>query len=283
MTLIYHKEASWEKDYICKEVFQGMETIESTTEQLLNSDFFLKKEESDIVLAFSSNYITYEEILKVVKHLKPKIIVHLSDEYGTRSVYQNLSKYTCLLLRQHYHPSYLNFSNIRLIPLGYGAGMLNGRHSNTIKIKPISERRLNWSFVGNTYKEDRGYMLESMCRIPNNFFSDNIDVEKMKSIYLDSIFVPCGRGGEKLDCFRLYEASICGAIPIVVGINREIEETFVYDKKPPWLFARNWEEGYEKCVLLLSQKDKLIKRQKEILLWWRDTNNSIHTEISKYL
>lgn len=283
MVLIYHKEASWEKDYICKEIFSGIKTREYSTEQLLDVNTFSEELQHNNILAFSSNSIFYEEALNLAKQLKPKIIVHLSDEYGTRNIYQKLSKHTSLLLRQHNHFGYVTSSNIMVIPLGYGTGMLKGQSSKSIETKPILERKLNWSFIGNLEKEDRHYMLESMRRMPHNLFTDNFSTSEMKDVYLDSIFVPCGRGGHKLDCFRLYEASICGAIPIVVGIEREIEQTFVFEHKPPWLFARNWEEAYIRSNQLLSYPERLIEIQREILFWWRKTNENILIEINKVL
>ena len=44
---------------------------------------------------------------------------------------------------------------------------------------------------------------------PGGFIGNNI--------YSQSIFVFNGRGNVFLDCFRLYEAIIAGAIPVIVG------------------------------------------------------------------
>ena len=37
---------------------------------------------------------------------------------------------------------------------------------------------------------------------------------QMREIYLSSRFVVVGRGQSNLDCYRIYEAIICGAVPV---------------------------------------------------------------------
>ena len=51
--------------------------------------------------------------------------------------------------------------------------------------------------------------------------------------YRDAIFVPNGRGNVVLDCVRLFEASLAGAIPVVVGPWPEVREAFYFDGEIP--------------------------------------------------
>jgi hypothetical protein len=46
-----------------------------------------------------------------------------------------------------------------------------------------------------------------------------------------------GRGRFSLDCFRIYEAILCGAIPVVIGSQHEIDQTFEFEGDPPPLFT----------------------------------------------
>ena len=48
--------------------------------------------------------------------MKPKIIIHLSDEWGNKEYFQNLYQYTNLLLRQYKH-NYYDRNNIKYIDL----------------------------------------------------------------------------------------------------------------------------------------------------------------------
>ena len=58
------------------------------------------------IFIFSSIFDSYQCILNLVKYLQPKIIIHLSDELGDSPQYQELSRYTMVLLRQYHHLSY---------------------------------------------------------------------------------------------------------------------------------------------------------------------------------
>jgi GR25 family glycosyltransferase involved in LPS biosynthesis len=83
---------------------------------------------------------------------------------------------------------------------------------------------------------------------------------------------------------RLYEASRCGSIPVVVGSKEEIEVEFKYEENPPWLFFDNWEDACKGCLnLLLESKDNLQEIQDKILLWWENRINNLNTIISNEL
>jgi len=49
---------------------------------------------------------------------------------------------------------------------------------------------------------------------------------KTREVFLNSAFVPAPRGDFNLATFRLWEALISGAIPIVADETREVEETY---------------------------------------------------------
>ena len=98
----------------------------------------------------------------------------------------------------------------------------------------------------------------------------------MCKIYSQSVFVPCGRGNSSLDCFRLYEASMNGAIPVLVGSNDEIKSTFKYEENPPWIFAKTWSEAVEKCM------NTKINSQ-NVLEWWNTRIEKIRTQILEVL
>ena len=105
----------------------------------------------------------------------------------------------------------------------------------------------------------------------------------MRETYRESIFVPNGRGNAKLDCFRLYEASICGAIPILVGSKKEIKETFCKEENPPWLIFDTWENAQIGCLELLKDMDKLDKISKENINWWKNRVMKLRERINSYL
>lgn len=230
------------------------------------------------IFVFSSNKSTYSQILKMVKLLKPIIIIHLSDEYGNKEEYLELQKYTKLLLRQYYHVNYPPHPNVKYLPLGYMNEAFEKNYTN-IPLKLPSERKYKWSFVG-TLKQDRQLMIDKMSSITPNY-SGKIDKSEMINIYRDSIFVPNGRGNHTLDCFRLYEASACGAIVIVVASRKEIEDTFKQEQSPPWLYFRTWDKAQYECSKLLNDFDKLNELSKKHIIWWRDRVLNVHNLVNK--
>jgi hypothetical protein len=98
----------------------------------------------------------------------------------------------------------------------------------------------------------------------------------MCKIYSESVFVPCGRGNSSLDCYRLYEASMNGAIPVVVGSKEEIESTFKYEENPPWIFAETWNEAVEKCMSTEINSQSVIE-------WWNRRISKIKTKVKQVL
>jgi hypothetical protein len=256
---------------------------------------YLSTVKDNLVLVI--NHIsTYEYAENTAKMIRPRVIIHLSDEHGNRPEWLGLANWTPLLLRQHHFPHYPNsqFTNVMQIPLGYITGMLRGFSSLDLVNKPLEQRAYAWSFVG-AEKSDRSYMLtlfrryfpKHYCKTSDQFEPNEVhavDPSRMCEIYQDSIFVPNGRGWVSLDCFRLYEAAICGAIPVVVGSEDEIAGTFRYNGiMPPFIFERTWEDAARTCNQLLLHPDKLYKTQGAILQWWRETMATIHSNIANVI
>lgn len=255
--LITIEKDLWETDFLLNDILPKGEVSHNIND---SGDVFI----------FASRAHFYEEILSIVKKSKPKIIVCLSDELIVENLNQfnQLGNYCDLFLRQYHHPQYNYTSNTIHIPLGYTNGC-----------KVFQEKKeLNWSFLGQI-KTDRQKMLDEFGRISNHFIGKSAPKDLMCKIYSKSIFVPCGRGNSSLDCFRLYEASMNGAIPVVVGSKQEIECTFKYEENPPWIFAETWNEAVEKCKSMLeSEVDN-----KFILQWWKNRIQKIKTKILEVL
>jgi SAM-dependent methyltransferase len=305
-----NRDEVWEYDFILKEILPEKEKDVKflTLEQVRNCD-----EKFDVFVYSArcpNNYTwgytpSYEDILESILKTNPKIIIQLSDEYKDEDLehYNNLSNYCELFLRQYNHQEYRNNKfktnfrndNIVYIPLGYGNNTPVGKISNI----PLSEKKYNWSFIGKIKDwefcffddkkqkwvsvSDRSEMIEIFKNNIQNFFfaQEGISKDDLIKIYSDSIFVPCGRGNSSLECFRNYEASMCGAIPIVVGPKEEIENTFKYEENPPWVFAESWDEAVEKCKDLLNDKDHLQEIQNNLLDWWSNRIRKIQDKVNE--
>lgn len=141
--------------------------------------------------------------------------------------------------------------NVMQLPLGYISGMLNivsnetnnhntstfennsttGITTTTIsKLSAIDavtysmsrravDRNYSWSFVGGLKgHKERGHAIDVFTKWQPHYISHALASTEMRKVYNDSKFVLVGRGQANLDCFRIYEALICGAIPVCTMI-----------------------------------------------------------------
>jgi hypothetical protein len=277
--LIYDNYCTWEKDYII-DLFNiiNFDTIYVEPEILKNK---LENENEIInnnILVFSSTAYTFNQIMDIVLRIKPLIIVHLSDEFGNRPEYTHLASQTKLLLHQHYfnHYPYNNYRNIIQIPLGYMTGMFNNKNSLDFKHKSLLERKYKWSFIGNV-KQDRLEIIDKFSKKFNEkFVGNNITLPEMLNIYNDSIFVPNGRGNNRVDCFRIYEAILSGSIPIIVCDETEFNNTFYYNNDiPPFILEKTWDNAVNRCEYLLNNIEELKIIQEKNYDWLQKKITSI--------
>jgi len=286
--VLYDKNCTWEIDYVVacllKPLFQNEDISYSChfleTVELLA---YRKDQEDDKrILVFTSNLVTFEELKPLLLRFKPHVVIHLSDEWGTKPDFVQLSDFTKVVLRQHWFPQcYAPRTNIFPIPLGF---MTKFPFASLI-ITPMNKRELVWSFVGtiNKPRKDMLQMLYSnLPNVPQAVHAGGVPIGEVANIYNQSVFVPNERGAVRLDCFRLYEATLAGAIPVVVGSKNELEDTFVYDnddeddnkndsQKPPWIFANTWQEAIQQCIELLADENrtKLQTLQTKNLVWFK--------------
>lgn len=223
---------------------------------------------------------SYTQVETFVKIAKPKIILQTMDECAAEhlEIHNLLSNYCNLLLRHCRHGSQLYTYNSRVeaIPLGY----LNG-FKYLKDVKEPSHRKYTWGWVGHL-KNDRVEMIQQFWRIWSNIVitGANLPTNEVSEIYCNSVFVPCGRGNFTLDCWRIYEAVISGAIPIIVGSRQEIEDTFTFfGELPPFIFSDNWSNAVSYCQTIQFKPDELLVAQTEIINWWNRTMDKIQSKI----
>ena len=230
---------------------------------------------------------SYDQVLEAVEKLKPKIIIQVSDEFEheDNSAHNNLANYCELFLRNYHHSNYSYLDNTLHIPLGHK----NDFDISNKKIIPVLEREYNWCFVGQK-KSDREDLVNSFSFIPDHYClvhdgneNQKIDGNQIVDYYLNSIFVPCSRGWTTLNTMRIYEASMCGAIPVIVGTKEEIDIDFKCEDSPPFIFSDTWESATSTCKSLLEHPDILIEKQKQILKWWNTRMDEIKIKISEVL
>lgn len=287
ITVFYHDGLTWEQDYILNNLLAEPFAKRACLMRVINTNDLLALTQQDFksskynILVFSSNLITFDQVLQIIKLMQPRILIHLSDEFGTKPEFNTLGTFVPLVLRQHHFASYPIVKNVHQIPLGYMTGfpLIN----NLEKLEPIKSRRYSWGFIGSIRENRREMIFTFQKSFPDSsdyFLSGGgIKVHDMAEVYRNCKFVLNGRGCVRLDCFRIYEAMLSGAIPVVVGESIELKETFLFDGEfdfPPFLCANDWKQAVEKCHLLLKsdKEEELQQLQTKNITW-------IHTHIDR--
>ncbi len=289
MNLFYPETSEWEEDFFQYDLFPASTNILKYNKETPFT-FFQKYENMKNSIVIQYNF-PYQKLEQIIKYLHPIIIVNLSDEYKKGKHLLELQNKCSLLLRQYNHSSYTYANHNYQIPLGYVKNFLNSKSSLTITTKLMKNRTISCSFIGQL-KQDR----LKMCQIFKKIFSKSILIptntnwsnplqqkvtpQKLFTIYENCIFVLCGRGNVSLDCFRVYEAIIAGAIPVVVGNQFEIHSTFYYRNNPPKLItADTWYKAALLCKRLIQNKSMLQSIQDFNNQWWKQQINWIQQKI----
>lgn len=271
MTIFFSEHSKWEKDFITNELLAGI--------NLENKNVLVINHATDI-----------EKVRDLVDTYDPHIVFHLSDEHGSRPEWLTLFSRAKYVFRQYNHAHYNYPANSFQIPLGYATGYKNYKSS----MKPIVERMYSAAFIGEL-KSDRFDMLTEFERNMDKstlFFRETTnkwELTKLKfspsatnEVYSDAIFVPIGRGNESLDCFRLYEAIVSGAIPVIVGRENEINVTFRYHGyMPSFIYSPDWDEASKVCRELMKNKTTTLQNiQNYNNEWWKVQIQIIRDKIS---
>lgn len=289
------QECTWEYDYVRYDLLSDFSNIDVEKINTSNIISLLDRQhlgQNMIVLTCRTDL---DKILKIIEHIKPIIIFIMSDEQGKRTNWTTLQDHAKLVLRQYNHIHYKYKDNNIHLPLGYNRNYINKKDSNNISVRPIRDRIYNCSFIGEK-KQDRGEMCEvfnahvKKCNFQfvktnwANALDQKYSPRQLFEIYNNSIFVLNGRGGTSLNCFRVYEAIIAGAIPIIVGDAEELKNTFTFHTgMPPCIFAESWIQATEICNNLLMNLNELQLKQDALIIWYRQTLLSIKLKINNVL
>lgn len=134
--------------------------------------------------------------------------------------------------------------------------------------KKSIERNFSWSFIGEIrgHRERQNAIDIFRAWSPHKVDAGMTPVD-MRGIYNNSRFVLVGRGQVNLDCFRIYEAIINGAIPIVVGPEGEVSWVFQYEgHRPPLLFSDSFQNALIKAKSM--NHSQVDFRREELMHWY---------------
>eukprot|EP00041_Stephanoeca_diplocostata_P022309 m.530459 g.530459 ORF g.530459 m.530459 type:complete len:347 (+) comp22027_c1_seq9:261-1301(+) len=231
-----------------------------------------------------------------------QVLFHASDEYCTYPKIWELYPRFKLVIRQYacwpqYKDLYRKHTNVAVTPLGYntamqfGHGARNSTHAAEMMLEKLrmsadvsgQAREYMWAFAG-TVKQDRANAMRAFDDFVPHPRKTAFPPTMLHRLYSDAHFVPCGRGNINLDCFRNYEASIAGAVPIVVGTESEISDTFGhFGAAPPWVFAKSWTDAVEVAKRHAKDQNVLAKMHQDVLEWWIGEMRRLHGYVTQAL
>lgn len=133
-------------------------------------------------------------------------------------------------------------------PLAYPMPLGPFRESNNNIIKPLSERKYDFSFIGqipntgsrDSFKRNLDKLIEESGSKFNFFvkytdgFSKGLDPEEYLNILSESKISLCPQGGHSFETFRFFESIQSGAIPFVEQLPRLWYYEVAPHIKTPW-------------------------------------------------
>lgn len=230
------------------------------------------------VLMTGPNVEAEKEKLNAVLKCYPstKVLVHLADEYCSHGWAWEFYNNFKLVLRQyacwdHYKKTYN--ASVMCIPLGYNKEMLPQNTTSILvaqnHLKKIKERMWAWAFAG-TLKQNRKAGIDAFSDVLPNPHQHQFRTSALHTLYGMSHFVLSGRGNMNIDCFRIYEAALEGAIPVIECDASAFYAAFAhYTTKPTdFVWAPTWGEAKKEVKSLLANQFALKNKHIGILRWW---------------
>jgi hypothetical protein len=207
--------------------------------------------------------------------------LHLSDEQF-HGGYETYSNFTGVF--RNYWSAVFDPASVMVLPLGYSNGI-----SRRTRLKPAIERRYLWSFAGETARASRPEMVAALngvsphfCRATDAKRTTALTSEEYQSLLENTVFAPCPMGRLNLECFRLYEALECGAIPIVE--RRPTLDYFTRLLGPnPIMQVRSWEDARYKIRSLAADPPRLNQLQQLISGWWDLHKQNVKNDVSRFV
>ena len=115
------------------------------------------------------------------------------------------------------------------------------------------------------------------CNVNSSWQSDDsLTTEDYKKILEQSIFIPCPKGNNSADTFRLYEAIEAGSIPIVVK-DKYWENLF--GPQNPLIQLDSWDNAASFMIKLSQEKEWINNYPQKLSAWWEDYKNSLRNKI----
>lgn len=233
------------------------------------------------IIAYSSNKYNVDYISKLVDILNPKVLIHLSDEFGERPQYKEIFDKVQLVYRQYKFPNKIEYhdeindTSIKYLPLGYHSW--GKKYIREHSILP-NRRKYKWCFSGSI-KNERTSQIEHISQI-TPYFCKNTNAFECTEMFRNSLFAFCPSGNSNIESSRIYEAMYNGCIPIIVGDKEKHNLDYfknMFEIPLPCYFAYSMDEVFS--IIQSTDIDELVKTQEHCLQWVQNIGNKIRGDI----
>ena len=237
---------------------------------LKNDSIIIYSEDSRVVNTIFLNYLENSQDFSLL-HLSNESLDHKTDYY----------KKAGIVLRSYWNP-FSNYKNTYAIPLGFKSGLLNRNKEALINC----QRNYIWSFCGqikshrlemkNVLQNIQPFLLHTTSGWSSE---DQLSVERMASIYKNSIFVPCPFGNINPDSFRIMECLEYGCIPVCIKFKGIDYYKFVYGDHP-FIIGNTWQDCLDAINYYLGNVELLIEKQAKVRDWYRSFIENLTDDIA---
>ncbi len=185
---------------------------------------------------------------------------------------------------------------VRILPLGYWGVKGNGPD----EVQPATARQYVWSFLGQVNKSSRPEMAHGLAHVEPHllFATDELPGVVMWNrgpsgarqyaraeyieILRDSIFAPCPMGNVNMECYRVYEALECGAIPVLEKRFRFDYFRNLWGDHPVPTFS-SWKEASRWISHMLDRPEEIDVLQRRCTKWWSNYKKSYSVSLGEFL
>lgn len=268
----------WEYDWMC-------ELMPELAKAIWIQDKNLVAIENDMIFIVAG-YMPdmWNLIRRASNEGKTFTLIHTSDEWErdpTREIYTLPG---CKhVLRNYWRSDLDDLKHVYQIPLGYKRGL---------KTNAQSKREYTWSFVGDPNKSGRQEALTLLSEVRPHFIhrtagwkaQNCLNIKEYQTILEKSVFAPCMQGNWNVDCFRIWEALECGAIPIVLSPTKNQPADYfggLLGKSHPLIIVSNWEESVVLMESMITQPLQLAAYQTRLFSWWKEYKENLKKTLSQ--
>lgn len=195
---------------------------------------FAKSKDKDLIFINGDYIDSFFESVPLVTNKRYYIIVHNSDRTFTQSKMDRFRRYI-----HHIYAINTDFTHPRLttIPIGFVDSQLD--FLSTFK-PSCCERDIEIyiNFKPQHNSEKRLACIAAFENNPNAVFRDRVSVSEYFNDLCRSKFVPCPEG-TGIDTHRVYEAILCGAIPVV--LRNSLSQMY---EKLPVCIVNTWSDRF---------------------------------------